>query len=81
MATVGLTGLAYYLSSSHFLASTSTDLSSLQPRPSNFNSQGFLPNGSNAPSNVGPAGASGQNRVVQTGPVRVLCVADVRGMR
>ncbi|KAI9790989.1 MAG: hypothetical protein M1816_004556 [Peltula sp. TS41687] len=50
------------------------------PRPNNFNSQGFLPNGSNPSGNVGPAAASsGQSRVLQTGSARVLCVADVRG--
>ncbi|KAI9840458.1 MAG: hypothetical protein M1837_001614 [Sclerophora amabilis] len=50
-------------------------------RSHNFNGQGFLPNGASG----GPPAAQASNllpnngRVVQTGGVRVLCVADVRG--
>ncbi|KAJ9132181.1 Ser thr protein phosphatase [Pleurostoma richardsiae] len=50
-----------------------------------YNSQGYnLPNGAAGPHAVIPApGATpllpNQGRVVQSGPVRVLCIADVRG--
>ncbi|KAI9826600.1 MAG: hypothetical protein M1832_006196 [Thelocarpon impressellum] len=50
-------------------------------RPHNFNSQNFLPNGATG----GPGGGHVSNllpnhgRIVQSGGVRVLCVADVRG--
>ncbi|ORY61296.1 uncharacterized protein BCR38DRAFT_31284 [Pseudomassariella vexata] len=55
-----------------------------QPRQP-YNSQGYMPNG--APGghpNLQPApGATpllpNQGRVLQTGPIRVLCIADVRG--
>ncbi|KAH7312183.1 hypothetical protein B0I35DRAFT_436322 [Stachybotrys elegans] len=47
------------------------------PRP--YNSPGYLQNGANA---VPPGAAPllpNQGRVIQTGPIRVLCIADVRG--
>jgi hypothetical protein len=47
-------------------------------------SYGGLPNGAAPPGN-GPAGAQAllpnQGRVVETGGVRILCIADVRGER
>ena len=51
-------------------------------RPQHFN-QGYLPNGA-APGHINPLpGAApllpNNGRVIQTGGVRVLCVADVRG--
>ncbi|KAI9712505.1 MAG: hypothetical protein M1812_006921 [Candelaria pacifica] len=55
-----------------------------QPRPHAFN-QNYLPNGASGVSGGGPVGGAGSNqlpqngRVVQSGGVRVLCVADVRG--
>lgn len=58
----------------------------MQPRPYTTYNQSHLPNGAtNAPSMSSAAG-SGSNflpnngRVIQTGGVRILCVADVRGM-
>lgn len=52
-------------------------VSSLQPRP--FAPQGYLSNG------AGPApGATpllpNNGRIIQNGPTRILCIADVRGM-
>ncbi|KAK3394924.1 hypothetical protein B0H63DRAFT_385092 [Podospora didyma] len=52
-----------------------------QPR-NPYNNQGYLPNG--AAVHQGPLpGATpllpNQGRIIQTGPVRVLCIADVRG--
>ncbi|KAF3026481.1 hypothetical protein E8E14_013009 [Neopestalotiopsis sp. 37M] len=57
-----------------------TDPFNQQPRQP-YNSQGYMPNGA---SNIQPApGATpllpNQGRVLQTGPIRVLCIADVRG--
>ncbi|KAI1863184.1 uncharacterized protein JN550_009710 [Neoarthrinium moseri] len=57
-----------------------TDPFAQQPRQP-YNSQGYLPNGA---SNPQPApGATpllpNQGRVLQTGPIRILCIADVRG--
>ena len=49
-----------------------------QPRPYN---QGYLQNGA---SGIAPGAAPllpNQGRVVQTGPIRILCIADVRGTR
>ncbi|KAI9682408.1 MAG: hypothetical protein M1817_000462 [Caeruleum heppii] len=49
-------------------------------RPNNFSNQGFLPNGASATSASAPNNLLPHNgRVVQSGGVRVLCVADVRG--
>lgn len=53
-----------------------------QPRQP-YNNQGYMPNGA---TNIQPApGATpllpNQGRVLQTGPIRVLCIADVRGKR
>lgn len=53
-----------------------------QPRQS-FNNQGYMPNGASAGLGQAAPGATpllpNQGRVVQTGPIRVLCIADVRG--
>ena len=54
----------------------------LQPRPPHTfnNNQGYLPNGSTSGPTPGATPLLPNNgRVVQTGGVRVLCVADVRG--
>ena len=50
-----------------------------QPRPQ-FQNQGYLPNG-NASGPVPGAQALLPNngRIIQSGPTRVLCIADVRG--
>lgn len=49
-----------------------------QPRP--YNNPGYLQNGAGG---LPPPGAApllpNQGRVIQTGPIRVLCIADVRG--
>jgi hypothetical protein len=48
-----------------------------QPRP--YNNQGYLQNGgSSLPPGAAPL-LPNQGRVIQTGPIRVLCIADVRG--
>ncbi|KAF5134719.1 putative protein C16H5.12c [Metarhizium anisopliae] len=48
-----------------------------QSRP--YNSQGYLQNGgSSLPPGAAPL-LPNQGRVIQTGPIRVLCIADVRG--
>jgi hypothetical protein len=51
-----------------------------QPRQP-FNNQGYMPNG--APASGPVPGATpllpNQGRVLQQGPIRVLCIADVRG--
>jgi hypothetical protein len=56
----------------------------IQQRPHQYNNQGYLPNGAPAVHQSLPTGAvpllPNQGRVIQTGGVRVLCVADVRGM-
>lgn len=62
------------------LADSMTDPFAQQPRQP-YSNQGYLPNGAN---NIQPApGATpllpNQGRVLQTGPIRVLCIADVRG--
>ena len=58
----------------------------LQPRPTpSFQNAPYLPNGqpAQAPSGAIPTNATpllpNNGRVIQSGPVRVLCVADVRG--
>ena|SRR5436190_16269526 len=54
----------------------------LQPRPPHTfnNNQGYLPNGSTSGPTPGATPLLPNNgRVIQTGGVRVLCVADVRG--
>lgn len=53
-----------------------------QPRNNSYN-QGYMPNGA-APHQGNPVpGATpllpNQGRVIQSGPIRVLCIADVRG--
>lgn len=52
-------------------------------QPRNPYNQGYLPNGA-APHPGGPVpGATpllpNQGRIIQTGPIRILCIADVRG--
>lgn len=48
-----------------------------QPRP--YNNPGYLQNGaSGLPPGAAPL-LPNQGRVIQTGPIRVLCIADVRG--
>jgi hypothetical protein len=53
-----------------------------QPRPNQSSYPNYLPNGQ-VPTPIPAPGATpllpNQGRVLQTGPVRVLCVADVRG--
>ncbi|KAM7199667.1 Protein of unknown function (DUF2433) domain containing protein, partial [Rhypophila sp. PSN 637] len=48
-----------------------------------YNNQGYLPNGAAAHPTGPIPGATpllpNQGRVIQTGPIRVLCIADVRG--
>lgn len=58
----------------------------LQQRPHSYNNQpGYLPNGAAGGHTNLPPGAApllpNQGRIIQTGGVRVLCVADVRGER
>ena len=56
-----------------------------QPRHPSYNNQGYLPNGASGahPNLQGAPGATpllpNQGRVIQTGAIRVLCIADVRG--
>lgn len=48
-----------------------------QSRP--YNNSGYLQNGaSGLPPGAAPL-LPNQGRVIQTGPIRVLCIADVRG--
>ncbi len=60
------------------------DAPTQQPRHP-YNQQGYLPNGQ-APAHQGPLPCAtpllpNQGRVIQTGPIRVLCIADVRGTK
>lgn len=49
-----------------------------QPRP--YSNPGYLQNGATGlPPGAAPL-LPNQGRVIQTGPIRVLCIADVRGM-
>ena len=57
----------------------------MQPRPAGYPTPPYMPNGqsvqappSGMPSNAAPL-LPNNGRVIQSGPVRVLCVADVRG--
>ena len=53
-----------------------------QQRPHNYNNQGYLPNGAVGGHSGLPGAAPllpNNGRIIQTGGVRVLCVADVRG--
>ncbi|PYI02947.1 DUF1793-domain-containing protein [Aspergillus sclerotiicarbonarius CBS 121057] len=60
----------------------SRNLAKERPRPHNFGPQGYpLPNGA-VPSGPVPGAAPllpNNGRIIQNGPVRVLCIADVRG--
>ncbi|KAG5927824.1 hypothetical protein E4U42_001709 [Claviceps africana] len=47
-----------------------------QARP--YNNQGYLQNGGTLPPGAAPL-LPNQGRIIQTGPIRVLCIADVRG--
>lgn len=50
-----------------------------QPRPQ-FPNQGYLPNGTTSGPTPGAQALLPNNgRIIQSGPIRVLCVADVRG--
>ena len=50
-----------------------------QPRPQ-FSNQGYLPNGTTSGPTPGAQALLPNNgRVIQAGPMRVLCIADVRG--
>ncbi|KAK6364589.1 hypothetical protein LTS17_012062 [Exophiala oligosperma] len=49
-----------------------------QPRPQ-FPNPGYLPNGTSGPTPGAQALLPNNGRVIQSGPVRVLCIADVRG--
>lgn len=49
-----------------------------QPRPQ-FPNQGYLPNGTSGPTPGAQALLPNNGRIIQSGPVRVLCIADVRG--
>lgn len=53
-----------------------------QQRPHPYNNPGYLPNGGAGHTGLPPGAAPllpNNGRVIQTGGVRVLCVADVRG--
>lgn len=55
-----------------------------QPRQPYNSNQGYMPNGApgahpNLPLQATPL-LPNQGRVIQTGPIRILCIADVRGM-
>ena len=56
-------------------------ISNPQPRPPHaFNNPAYpLPNGSTPTPGATPL-LPNQGRVIQSGPTRILCVADVRGM-
>ncbi|KAL2174572.1 uncharacterized protein P884DRAFT_302446 [Thermothelomyces heterothallicus CBS 202.75] len=54
-----------------------------QPRQNPYN-QGYMPNGAAPPHQTAPVpGATpllpNHGRIIQTGPIRILCIADVRG--
>ena len=55
----------------------------LQPRPHTYSNPGYMPNGAVGGHTGLPPGAApllpNNGRIIQTGGVRVLCVADVRG--
>lgn len=60
-------------------------ITTMKQRPHSYNNQGgYLPNGATAGHTGLPQGAApllpNHGRVIQTGGVRVLCVADVRGV-
>lgn len=60
-----------------------TDVTTIQQRPHTYNNQPYLPNGATGGHTGLPPGATpllpNNGRIVQTGGVRVLCIADVRG--
>lgn len=57
----------------------------LQQRPHTYNTPGYFPNGAAGGHQNLPPGAApllpNNGRIIQTGGVRVLCVADVRGKK
>ncbi|KAJ4306009.1 hypothetical protein N0V88_000801 [Collariella sp. IMI 366227] len=65
----------------HFYDGLTVTLSPQQPR--NPYNQGYMPNGAATHQTAPVPGATpllpNQGRVIQTGPIRVLCIADVRG--
>lgn len=67
------------------LAESVTDPYTQQPRQPFNNQGGYMPNGAPGghPGMQPAPGATpllpNQGRVIQTGPIRVLCIADVRG--
>jgi len=52
----------------------------LQPRPQ-YQLQGYMPNGTSGPVPGAQPLQPNNGRIIQNGPVRILCVADVRGRR
>lgn len=50
-----------------------------QPRPQ-YQLQGYMPNGTSGPVPGAQPLQPNNGRIIQSGPVRVLCIADVRGM-
>jgi hypothetical protein len=60
-----------------------TIVTTIQQRPHTYNNQPYLPNGAAGGHTGLPPGAApllpNNGRIVQTGGVRVLCIADVRG--
>jgi len=59
---------------------TSLMSESNKPRPQ-YQNQGYLPNGaSSGPTPGAQALLPNNGRVIQSGPTRILCVADVRGL-
>lgn len=50
-----------------------------QPRPT-YQLQGYMPNGTPGPVPGAQPLQPNNGRVIQSGPVRILCIADVRGM-
>lgn len=53
---------------------------SSQPRPPQYQLQGYMPNGTSGPVTGAQPLQPNNGRVLQNGSVRILCIADVRGM-
>lgn len=52
----------------------------VQPPPPPYSTQRYLPNGTiSGPTPGAQALLPNQGRIIQSGPIRVLCIADVRG--
>jgi hypothetical protein len=74
MASVGLTLTAFKVFPTSLIGKPN------KPRPQ-YQNQGYLPNGaSSGPTPGAQALLPNNGRVIQSGPTRVLCVADVRGV-